>query len=223
MRQFPIECIPANWHSANCYAIHGQEGDYYFDPGVNFDKERDKNCRRIFYTHGHFDHLGPLEDWQEGTKAPFGLAKEDWPLLLDPQDNCSALFRMPRIYEEKPDFSFEDGELISLEEGLFVRVWLMPGHTKGSAIFLVCDGDLAQADRATPICLIVGDLVFEYSVGRSDLTSGSSEDLRASLDRLRELSAAWADDLVVLPGHGSAFSVATLRRNPFLQENGILP
>jgi len=82
-----------------------------------------------------------------------------------------------------------------------------PGHTRGSVCFLL------EVDGEAPI-LFSGDHLFRGSVGRTDLPGGSHEQLLASM---AEKILPMADEVRVLPGHGSTTTVGDERRtNPFL-------
>ena len=83
-----------------------------------------------------------------------------------------------------------------------------PGHTRGSVVFRVADGDRTEV-------VFTGDTLFRQSVGRTDLPGGSGRDLLGSIvTKLLVLD----DDTVVLPGHGDKTTIGAERRtNPFLE------
>ena len=86
-----------------------------------------------------------------------------------------------------------------------------PGHTEGSVTFR----SPYDAQDVSEV-MFSGDLLFAGSIGRTDLTGGSHDEMQASLrDRVLPLP----DDVVVLPGHGGQTSIGRERAtNPFLQD-----
>ena len=104
-------------------------------------------------------------------------------------------------------------EVVELEDfltfevaGMQITSIFAPGHTKGSVIFTVDDQQL-----------ISGDVLFAGSIGRTDLPTGSANEMRKTLrDRILTLP----DGLNVLPGHGGQTTIGTERvRNPYLQDD----
>ena len=113
---------------------------------------------------------------------------------------------LPSIRHESfvPDRVFDDGDVIELGS-LKIKVLFTPGHTVGSCCFLVNDA------------IFSGDTLFAGSMGRTDLPTGSSRDMRESLQRLADLEG----DDNVYPGHGPSTTLERERRyNPFLNEEG---
>ena len=110
----------------------------------------------------------------------------------------------------------DDVRLVSDEEvlemaGLKMRVRHAPGHTEGSVVFEWA------GDNQTPPLMFAGDLLFQGSIGRTDLEGGSMADMQRSLDRI--VLTAY-DQMIVLPGHGPQTTIGQERiSNPFLQKN----
>jgi glyoxylase-like metal-dependent hydrolase (beta-lactamase superfamily II) len=100
-----------------------------------------------------------------------------------------------------------DGDDLQLL-GLPLRVRHTPGHTPGSVVF-----DAPEGDDHPPL-LLSGDLLFAGSIGRTDLPGGDSAAMMRSLSTVLP---SYADETVVLPGHGETTTLARERRtNPFL-------
>jgi glyoxylase-like metal-dependent hydrolase (beta-lactamase superfamily II) len=98
----------------------------------------------------------------------------------------------------------QGSELMTIA-GLPIEVRHAPGHTAGSAIFIV-----------NSQFLIAGDVLFDGSIGRTDLPTGSATDMRKTL-RTHILSLA--DELIVLPGHGGQTTIGRERKkNPYLTD-----
>jgi glyoxylase-like metal-dependent hydrolase (beta-lactamase superfamily II) len=90
--------------------------------------------------------------------------------------------------------------------GLTFKVIEAPGHSPGSVVFF---------NEASKFALM-GDVLFQGSIGRTDLPGGDHQTLLASI---RNNILPLGDDVVFLPGHGSPSQIGEERRtNPFLQE-----
>ena len=97
----------------------------------------------------------------------------------------------------------KDGEEFDLA-GIHFRCMYTPGHTEGSCCYLI---DSMKA-------MISGDTLFEGSIGRTDLPTGSAPAMKQTLrERIRPLD----DDITVYPGHGGVTTIADEKKwNPFL-------
>lgn len=103
-----------------------------------------------------------------------------------------------------------DGAALELA-GLQILVDHTPGHTPGSVTFRTPYGDQDISEL-----MFSGDLLFQGSIGRTDLPGG---DHSAMLRSLASKVLPLADDIVVLPGHGDQTSIGRERAtNPFLQD-----
>ena len=117
-------------------------------------------------------------------------------------------------WTEPDDVRLLDPEVPLEIAGLRIGVDLAPGHTTGSVVFRL-PGDEVDGEPGAPL-LLSGDVLFAGSIGRTDLPTGSWQQMQASL---RDVVLPMADDTVVLPGHGSATTIGRERAtNPFLQD-----
>jgi glyoxylase-like metal-dependent hydrolase (beta-lactamase superfamily II) len=97
-----------------------------------------------------------------------------------------------------------DREFLTLA-GIPIEVRHAPGHTAGSAIFL-----------ANSEYLLSGDVLFEGSIGRTDLPTGSAAEMKKSL---QSQILTLDDEVIVLPGHGAQTTIGRERaKNPYLSE-----
>lgn len=181
---------------ANCYLLIARDGTAaVVDPSPDADtvlgalRGDGANISRILLTHGHFDHILSLDTLRGRTGVPAGIHENDLDLPSDARKNAfEAFFRQKRVWRT-PEETFRDGDRIAIGSET-VTVLHTPGHTAGSACFLVNDGH----------DLLTGDTLFAENYGRTDLYSGSAGDLRTSLGRLATLPP----DTVIYPGHGES-------------------
>ncbi|MGH2409713.1 MAG: MBL fold metallo-hydrolase [Chloroflexota bacterium] len=155
----------------------------------------------IVNTHGHFDHMvGNAACRAAVPEAPLYLHPDDAELLaVAPRQ--AALFGLSVIPSPPPDCWFREGEDVVLA-GARWSVVHVPGHSPGS-ICLHREG-----------VLIGGDVLFQGSIGRTDLPGGDGPLLR---DGIREKLLVLPDETVVYPGHGPATTIGRERAyNPFL-------
>jgi glyoxylase-like metal-dependent hydrolase (beta-lactamase superfamily II) len=160
----------------------------------------------LLHTHAHIDHIGALADLKEQTGARGLLHPADFPLYSTLREQARWLgVPPPRVVP--PDGDLTEGERLECG-GAALEVLHTPGHTPGSVTLAV------SANGSTT--LLAGDTLFRGSVGRWDLGGTSLEDIVRSI---RTKIFAYADETVVIPGHGPPTTVGIERTsNPFLIE-----
>lgn len=159
-------------------------------------------------THGHLDHTFSIKPLADGYGIPAYIHSEDRRFIANP-----AGIHGPDFLRQIEALSF--AEPVNVQElrngaelnfvGLSLKAIHSPGHTKGSLMFLLNDE-----------YLISGDVLFAGSIGRTDLPTGSSSDMRQTLiSKVLPLD----DSIKVLPGHGADTTIEFERRNnPYLKE-----
>jgi hydroxyacylglutathione hydrolase len=174
--------------ATNAYLIEAGGKTLLVDPAVDSVELHalvaERSLDAVVNTHGHYDHCGG--NWAIPTKAVL-IHRADLPFV-------------DQVYPGHPSF---DGFLEEGDEPIpGLRILHTPGHSPGSVV-LVGEG-----------LLLVGDLLFAGSIGRTDFPGGSMEQIEASLRRILELPG----DYRVYPGHGPVTTLERERkRNPFLQ------
>ena len=122
----------------------------------------------LFLTHAHFDHAGNAKALQDDGVKVY-ISKLDAPKLCNDLNLACDFGR--KFDCLTPNFTFDDGQVINVE-GIEIKVILTPGHTDGSATFMVEN------------MLFTGDTLFLQSVGRTDFPTGDKNTLIASVKRL---------------------------------------
>ena len=221
-----IDRVIAPYFETNCWILAlgtGQEC-IIVDPGMakpNLVKEIEEKVSTlnlkpvaVLITHGHLDHTFSVLPLTKQVPMRTFITGADRVLLTDPMgaldrggvsEQFLKAFGMEKFKE--PDEVVELEDFLTFEvAGMQITSIFAPGHTKGSVIFTVDDQQL-----------ISGDVLFAGSIGRTDLPTGSANEMRKTLrDRILTLP----DGLNVLPGHGGQTTIGTERvRNPYLQDD----
>ncbi len=202
--------LPVGMLGTNCYILMDEEtGEgYVIDPGGEAGKvasaarEAGLDCLGILCTHGHMDHVGAAGKVAESLAAPVFISGADSSALAGGGRGVAA--RLGSLVVSRPgEFRLlAEGDTLKFS-GHAIDVLATPGHTTGSLSFL-CEGNL-----------FCGDLVFQGSVGRTDLRGGSFDEL---LESVRRHVFTLPDDARIFPGHGPATTVGAERSsNPFLR------
>lgn len=206
MRLFEISVGP---FEMNCFIL--AEDKYpdciIIDPGddperiIEFIDRHDLNPRRIINTHNHIDHARRASDVQKYFDIPFYIHEDDLPLLERIADQ-GLLFGLDSSPVPEVAGFLTDGEEFALVEET-IKILHTPGHSPGS-ISIYVKGHV-----------IVGDVLFKDSIGRTDLYGGNFEVL---LKSIREKLYVLPDDTVVHSGHGPSTTIGREKKeNPFLK------
>jgi hydroxyacylglutathione hydrolase len=163
----------------------------------------------ILITHCHFDHIGAVAPLARATGAPVYCPQLEAPLLRDIMAWTPPGFGPFESWE--PEQTVAGGERLSLA-GLEIEVLFTPGHSPGHVTYAIAPAGDAQECPA----LLSGDVLFQGSVGRTDLPGGDWSVLERSLGTLVERFAA---ETAIHPGHMGATTLGReLQGNPFLAE-----
>jgi len=203
-----IVCLPNGAFAENCYLVaDATTGEVAIvDPGEEWSQflthiaAEEWTLRAIWLTHAHLDHIAGVAPIVEATGVPVFLHPADRFLYDDLEGQGRWLgVRFPQ--PGPPDHEFGEGETIGVGR-LHFEVRPVPGHSPGS-VALVGHG-----------AALVGDALFQGSVGRVDLPGGDGSTL---LHSIRTQLLTLPDDTVVYPGHGPATTIGAERSgNPFL-------
>lgn len=205
----------------NCYLVReaGSDRALVVDPGaqaadiLEVARDRRVTIEAILVTHCHWDHIGAVAELKRETGADVWMSSTEAPVLADPEQ--FPLGGPEPIEPATVEHQLDGGERIEVA-GLAIDVLATPGHSPGHLTFLV-DGvrDASGDGYDSPPVAFVGDVIFQGSVGRTDLPFADGDTLAATLDLLRtRLDPA----TVLCSGHGGITTMqAELASNPFLR------
>jgi glyoxylase-like metal-dependent hydrolase (beta-lactamase superfamily II) len=160
-------------------------------------------CIGIVLTHGHFDHVGDVASLSRELGVPVYIHPLDAPLLENPASSFRDLGLM--IEGMLTGTLLEAGEVLECGR-LRLRVIHAPGHTPGHVVlYEMRDG-----------VLFSGDVLFNSSIGRTDLPGGDYDTLMESITKKL---LTLPEDTIVYPGHGERTTISYERaHNPFILE-----
>jgi hydroxyacylglutathione hydrolase len=203
-----VVALPNGQFAENCYLIADRRAReaVIIDPGeesARFLAElgaRGWGLRGIWLTHAHIDHIMGVGAVHRATGAPIHLHPLDQP-LYDALPQYGAWVGMQLEAPPAPQFELRAGQVLRVG-GFDFTVRFTPGHSPGSVSFL------GQG------MIFGGDVLFNGSVGRTDLPGGNSSTLMATI---QSEFLSLPDSTVVHSGHGLDTTIGVERlTNPFL-------
>lgn len=203
--------IPVTLFQQNCTLLWctATKDAIVIDPGGDVPLIQDTiakagvTVRQIWLTHGHIDHVGGAAELRDALKVPIEGPHIADKFLLDHVVESGRNYDMTGGRNFTPDRWLDEGDQVKVGELTF-DVFHCPGHSPGSVAFF------SKALRFAH----VGDVLFNGSVGRTDLPGGSHATLIQSItNKLLPLG----DDVAFICGHGPGSSIGHERAtNPFL-------
>lgn len=210
--------FPAGSFATNCYLVAPAAGEecVIIDPGQDAVDGVEEILREhrlkpvaVILTHGHLDHVWSVSPVCGAKNVPAWIHPDDRDLLSNPSKGfgvtSAQLFGGLTLSEPDDVRELTDEAVLKLA-GMELTVNHAPGHTPGSVTFRTPYEDLQ--------IMFSGDLLFQGSIGRTDLPGGDHE---AILRSLANVCLPLPDETVVLPGHGSQTTIGQERAtNPYL-------
>ena len=181
------------------------------DPGGDleliekFIEDQNLTLSKIFITHGHLDHAAEAKALANKFNVVIEGPQIEDEFLTSTLETQGKAYGMPNAQNFVPDRWLNEGDQIELD-GEKLDVYHCPGHTPGHVIFHHIESKLA----------IVGDVLFQGSVGRTDLPGGNME---ALISAIREKLLPLGDDITFIPGHGPISTLGQERlTNPIVAD-----
>lgn len=176
---------------------------YEPEPMLEAIESQGLNPERVVLTHAHADHIaGLLELHRRVGPIPISMhqAEEDW--LSDPMLNLSAALGLS-VTAPQPNAFLSEGDQVAID-GVVFDIRETPGHSPGGISLIHADSNTA----------IVGDSLFNGSIGRTDFPGSSFETLS---DSIRSKLYTLAPETTVYPGHGPTTTIGReMVTNPFV-------
>lgn len=209
LRAAIIPVTPLQQNSTLLWCTQTMRGAFT-DPGGDLDRlkaaaqQHGVTIEKLLITHGHIDHCGQAGMLAKELGVPIeGPHEADrfWISRLDDDGRKYGIDGKPF----EPDRWLADGDTVTVGN-LTLDVYHCPGHTPGHVVFHHAPSKLA----------IVGDVIFQGSIGRTDFPLGNHQDL---LDAITGKLWPLGGDTVFVPGHGQPSNFAQERRtNPFVAD-----
>jgi len=194
--KFKVQVIPVTAFQQNCMLFWHTDtmNGVVIDPGGDVPQikkvvqEHGVNITAIWLTHGHIDHAGGAAECRRTYDCEIIGPHPDDQEWLDNLEKVAEGYEMEGVETLTPDTYLYDGDEVTLEELTF-NILHCPGHSPGSVVFY---------NKALSFAF-VGDVVFQGSIGRTDLPLGNHQQL---IDSITGKLWPLGKDIQFIPGHG---------------------
>ena len=196
--------------SENCFFYIDDESKHGFliDPGAQADRllamieENGWIIEGILITHGHFDHIGAVNEIRDALHIPVIAFERADDYLLSSYANLSSQFNDEILVKDVQYVKEGDEIVLSTNPQFSLRVIYTPGHTTDSVVYY------SENDRV----LFSGDTIFKASIGNTRFPGGDYDTLVSSIiNKIFTLP----EDTVIYSGHSEPTSVGTEKRRYF--------
>jgi hydroxyacylglutathione hydrolase len=211
--------IPVTPLQQNCSVFWDDEAKLatVIDPGgdapriVEMFEAQDLTVEQILLTHGHIDHAGGVQALnrliaeRQGARVPVIGPHRDDGFLLAALAEAGAAYGILEAQPVTPDRWLDEGGTVTIA-GKDFAIYHCPGHSPGSLVYVNEEARFA----------IVGDVLFQGSIGRTDFPYGDHDALIAAI---RNKLFPLGDDITFICGHGPGSTFGAERQsNPFVGE-----
>ncbi|ABC32390.1 Zn-dependent Hydrolase, including glyoxylases [Hahella chejuensis KCTC 2396] len=207
------EIVPVTPFVQNCTVLWCEKTRQaaVVDPGGDLAKieavlsRNGLTLEKVLLTHAHIDHAGGTAELAEAHEIPIEGPEYEDKFWIDALPQQSMMFGFPTAKQFTPDRWLNEGDEVSVGEET-LQVLHCPGHTPGHVIFFHQGARLA----------LVGDVLFNGSIGRTDFPKGDHATLIQSIK-----TKLWplGDDVSFIPGHGPMSTFGAERKtNPFVKD-----
>lgn len=205
--------VPVTPFDQNCTLIWDTDSMHgvVIDPGGDVDKitkaigEAGVKVDAIWITHGHIDHVGGAMDLKDQLNVDIiGPHLDDKPLCDGIEEQAKMFNLEGAVRIMIPDRWLEEGDTLNIDDHVF-DVLHCPGHAPGHVVLV---------NKAAKF-VHVGDVLFNRSIGRTDLPGGNHD---ALIHSIKQKLLPLGDDYSFICGHGPGGNLGEERReNPHLQ------
>jgi glyoxylase-like metal-dependent hydrolase (beta-lactamase superfamily II) len=209
-----VAILPVTPFQQNCSLLIDEETRQaaIVDPGGDLDQllkivdDEGLTLVKILLTHAHLDHCAGTAELAKRFKLPIEGPHEDDLFWIEQLPEQSRRFGMGAAESFTPTRWLHQGDTVTVGE-VVLQVRHCPGHTPGHVIFFHEAGRFA----------IVGDVIFNGSIGRTDFPRGNHQQL---LHSIRDNLFPLGNDVTFLPGHGPTSTFGQERlTNPFVADS----
>jgi len=211
---FQIQAFVFNFASENTYVLFNENKNaWLIDPGnmneqetqaiSNFITKNNLNIQKIVLTHAHIDHVLGLQWAYDTFKVPVTMHQDDKEVLDMFQISGMRFgFTLDHI---KVDLNYiKEGDELDFDGEKF-KIYHVPGHSPGSVVY----------HNETQKFMISGDVLFEGSIGRTDLYKGNYDQL---IEGIKTKLFFLDEETQVFSGHGNPTTIGFEKQyNPFLK------
>lgn len=211
---FQIQAFVFNFASENTYVLFNENKNaWLIDPGnmneqetqaiSNFITENNLNIQKIVLTHAHIDHVLGLQWAYDTFKVPVTMHRDDKEVLDMFQISGMRFgFTLDHL---KVDLNYiKEGDELDFDGEKF-KIYHVPGHSPGSVVY----------HNETQKFMISGDVLFEGSIGRTDLYKGNYDQL---IEGIKTKLFVLDEETQVFSGHGNPTTIGFEKQyNPFLK------
>jgi glyoxylase-like metal-dependent hydrolase (beta-lactamase superfamily II) len=208
--------IPVTPLQQNCTLLWCKETmrGAFVDPGgdrpklIDAARRQGVTVEKLILTHGHIDHCGEAGLLAEELGVPIEGPHAEDAFWIAMHAEVGPSYGMPDARPFTPDRWLDEGDVVTVGDASFA-VYHTPGHTPGHVIF----------HHAPTRIAIMGDVLFQGSVGRTDFPRG---DMGQLIESIRTKLWPLGDETRVLPGHGAMTTIGAERRtNPFVGDKAL--
>ncbi len=208
-----VSIVPVTPFQQNCSLLVCEQtrSAAVVDPGGDLDEilravmSQGATLEKILLTHGHLDHCGGTSELRNRLGIPVEGPQREDAFWIDQLAESCARYGLPHCDSFVPDRWLADGDTVRFG-GVELQVRHCPAHTPGHVVFYSAEHRLAM----------VGDVLFQGSIGRSDFPRGDHATLVHSI---RTQLWPLGDDVAFIPGHGPMSTFGEERAsNPFVRD-----